>query len=60
MSSLVRLHPLTDGAPIPVQGADLRGRYVVLVSLAGRPLVGCAAPWRVPLGGVGFRDPFLC
>jgi len=51
MSSLVRLHPLTDGAPIPVQGADLRGRYVVLVSLAGRPLVGL----RRALAGAGAR-----
>lgn len=51
MSSLLRLHPLTDATPSRRLDADLRGRYVVLVSLAGRPLVGL----RRALSGAGAR-----
>ncbi len=50
MSSLLRLHSLTDGRPSPLP-TDLHGRHVVLVSLAGRPLVGL----RRALAGAGAR-----
>jgi DNA-binding response OmpR family regulator len=56
MSSLVRLHPPTDATPSCRLDADLRGRYVVLVSLAGRPLVGL----RRALAGAGARAVDAC
>jgi DNA-binding response OmpR family regulator len=56
MSSLVRLHPPTDATPSRRLDADLRGRYVVLGSLAGRPLVGL----RRALSGAGARAVDAC
>jgi len=56
MSSLVRLHPLTDATPSCRLDADLRGRHVILVSLAGRPLVGL----RRALSGAGARAIDAC